>query len=66
MGTNPYLFQFIKQRKRNPLKVSYIEHVLPSSSSLNEKEVLIYLGGGEIEGSGSSFLRILYGIFFLP
>jgi hypothetical protein len=37
--------------------VSYIEHVLPSSSSLNEKEVLIYLDGGKIEGSGSSFLR---------
>jgi hypothetical protein len=35
--------------------VSYIEHVLPSSILLNEKEVLIYLGGGEIEGSGSSF-----------
>jgi hypothetical protein len=31
--------------------------VLPSSSSLNEKEVLIYLDGGGIEGSGSSFLR---------
>jgi hypothetical protein len=36
-------------------KVSYIEKVLPSLSSLNEKEVLIYLGGGGIERSGSSF-----------
>jgi hypothetical protein len=37
--------------------MSYMEHVLPSLSSLNEKEVLIYLGGEKIEGSGSSFLE---------
>jgi hypothetical protein len=36
-------------------KVSYLNHVLPSSSLLNEKEVLIYQGGGGIEGSESSF-----------
>jgi hypothetical protein len=36
------------------MKVSYIEHVLPSSSSLNQKEVLVYLDGGEIEGSKRS------------
>jgi hypothetical protein len=29
------------------MKVSYIKHVLPSSSSLNQKEVLIYLDVGK-------------------
>ena len=47
MGSNPYFFQFVKQRKRNLSKVSYIEHVLSSSSSLNQKEVLVYLDGGK-------------------
>jgi hypothetical protein len=47
MGPIPYLFRFVKQRKRNLPKVSYIEHVLSSSSSLNQKEVLIYLDGGK-------------------
>ena len=37
--------KFVKKRKRDLPKVSYIEHVLSSSSSLNQKEVLIY--GGE-------------------
>jgi hypothetical protein len=54
MGLNPYFFQFVKQMKRDLLKVSYIEHVLSSSSSLNQKEVLIYLDGGKIEGSKPS------------
>jgi hypothetical protein len=56
MGPNPYFFQFVKQRKRNLPKVSYIEHVLSSSSSLNEKEVLIYLDGGKIERNKPSGL----------
>jgi hypothetical protein len=51
MGPNPYFFQFVKQRKRDLPKVSYIENVLPSSSSLNKKEVFAYLDGGKIEGS---------------
>jgi hypothetical protein len=51
MGPNPYFFQFVKQRKRDLPKVSYIEHVLPSLRSLNKKKVLIYLDGGEIERS---------------
>jgi hypothetical protein len=37
--------------------MSYTEHLLSSSSSLKKKEVLIYLDGGKIEGSGSSFLE---------
>ena len=47
MEMNPYFFQFIKQRKRNLPKVSYIEHVLSSSNSLNKKKVLVYLDGGK-------------------
>jgi hypothetical protein len=54
MGPNPYFFQFVKQRKRDLPKVSHIEHVLSSSSSLNQKEVLVYLDGGKIEGSKTS------------
>jgi hypothetical protein len=37
--------------------MSYTEHLLPSSSSLKNKEVPIYLDGGKTEGSGSSFLK---------
>ena len=51
---NPYLFKFVKQRKRDLPKVSYIEHVLPYSILLNQKEVLIYVDGGKIEGSKPS------------
>jgi hypothetical protein len=40
--------------------MSYTEHLLSSSSSLKNKGVLIYLGGGEIEGSGSSFWNPLW------
>jgi hypothetical protein len=58
MGLNPYFFQFVKQRKRNLPKVSYMEHWLSSSISLNQKEVLIYLDGGKIERrKASSLLR---------
>ena len=58
MGSKPYLFQFVKQRKRDLPKVSYIEHVLPSSSSLNQKEILIYLDGGKIwKKQAKQFLR---------
>jgi hypothetical protein len=54
MRPKPYFFKFVKQRKRELLKVSYIDHVLPSSSSLNQKEVLVYLDGGKIERSKPS------------
>jgi hypothetical protein len=54
MGPNPYFFQFVKQRKRNLLKMSYIDHVLPSLILLNQKEVLIYLDWEKIERSKPS------------
>jgi hypothetical protein len=40
--------------------MSHTEHILSSSSSLKKKEVLIYLDGGEIEGSGSIFWNPLW------
>jgi hypothetical protein len=42
---------------RDSSKMSYTEHLLSSSSSLKNKEVLTNHGGGKIEGSGSSFLE---------
>jgi hypothetical protein len=40
---------------RDSWKMSYTKHLLSSSSSLKNKEVLANHGGGKIEGSGSSF-----------
>jgi hypothetical protein len=42
------LQQHIVPRDHLHSSSSHIEHVLPSSSSLNQKEVLIYLDGGKI------------------
>ena len=51
MGPIPYFFRFVKQRKRNLPKVSYIEHVLSSLSSLNKKR------GTHISGWGKKLKR---------
>jgi hypothetical protein len=56
-GPNPSFFRFIKHMSRDSSKMSYTEHMLSSSSSLKNKEVLTNHGGGEIERSGSSFLE---------
>ena len=40
MGPNPSFSKFIKHMLRDSPKVSYIEHLLSSSSSLKNKEVL--------------------------
>jgi hypothetical protein len=37
--------------------MSYTKYLLSSLSLLNKKEALIYMDGGNIEGSGSSFLE---------
>jgi hypothetical protein len=43
--------------------VSYIEHVLPSSSSLNEKEVLSIWVGGKLKEVGQVFQNPLWQLF---
>jgi len=59
MASNPS-FSFVKHVMRNSSKMRYIEHLLPSSSSLKNKEVLSnHGGGGDFEGSGSSFKIIM-------
>jgi hypothetical protein len=56
-GNKP-LFLPVRQIKEEKVtKGALYRVVLPSSSSLNKKEVLIYLDEGKIEGSGSSLLR---------
>jgi hypothetical protein len=56
MGSNLSFFRFIKYVMRYSLKMSYIEHMLSSLSSLKNKEVLVvHGGGGRFEGSGSIF-----------
>jgi hypothetical protein len=49
---NPYFFRFVKHWKNNLSKVSYTEHLLSSSSSINKKEVLIYLDGEKLKEVG--------------
>jgi hypothetical protein len=66
MGPNPSFFRFIKHVMRDSSKMSYTEHMLSSSSSLKNKEVLTNHGGGEIEGSGSSFGKIMAVVCCLP
>jgi hypothetical protein len=57
MGLNLSFFRFVKNLMRDSLKMSYTEHLLSSSISLKNKEVLIIHvgGGGEFERSGSIF-----------
>jgi hypothetical protein len=55
LGSNPYFFRFVKHMKRNLLKVSYTKHFLSSSRSLKNKEILIYMDGGEIWKVGQDF-----------
>jgi hypothetical protein len=58
MGSNPYLFWFIKHGKRGSSKMSSTEHLLSSSSSLNKKEVLNNHGGGNFLEVGKVFERL--------
>jgi hypothetical protein len=46
--------------------MSYTEHLLSSSSSLKNKEVLTNHGGGEIERCGSSFWNPLWKLLLSP
>jgi hypothetical protein len=63
MGLNPSFFRFVKHVMRDSSKMSYIEHMLSSSSSLKNKEVLVVHGGGKFEGSGSVFWKALWQLF---
>lgn len=49
MGPNHSFGRFITNMLRDSLKVSYIEHLLSSLSSLKNKGVLTHHGGGKIE-----------------
>ena len=49
MGPNPSFFKFIKNMLRASPKVSYIKHMVSSSISLKNKEVLSNHGRGKIE-----------------
>ena len=46
MGLNPSFSRFVKHMLRNSPKVSYIEHLLSSSSALKKNEVLMNLRWG--------------------
>jgi hypothetical protein len=61
MGPNPSFFRFIKHVMRDSSKMSYTEHLLSSSSSLKNKEVLTIHGGG---GGGGGNLREVGQVFW--
>jgi len=63
-GPNRSFFRSVKHMMRDSSNMRYIKHILSSSISLKNKEVLSNHGGGGIEGSGSSF-RKNYGICLL-
>jgi hypothetical protein len=65
-GPNPSFFRFVKHMSRDSSKMSYTEHLLSSSSSLKNKEVLTNYGGGGIERSGSSFWNPLWQLLLSP
>lgn len=62
MGPNHSFGRFVKNMLRDSPKVSHIEHLLSSSSSLKNKEVLIHHGRGKIE---KGKLLCLYPFFAL-
>jgi hypothetical protein len=49
---NPFFFKFIKNMSRDSSNMSYTEHLLSSSSSLKNKEVLTNHGGGKLKEVG--------------
>jgi hypothetical protein len=55
MGPNPSFFRFVKHVMRDSSKMSYIQAYIILLKLIKKKEVLTIHGGGEIEGSGSSF-----------
>ena len=70
MGPNHSFFRFVKYMMRDSLKVSYIEHLLSSSSLLKNKGVLIHHGGGKFEKSTPMclclFLEEIHRVIFEP
>jgi hypothetical protein len=65
MGPNPS-FRFVKNMMRDSPKVSYTEHLLSSSISLKNKEVLIYLDGGGDFWKWAKFLKHYGSCFSSP
>jgi len=61
---NPSFFKFIKNVNMGLIEDELNEHFLSSSSSLKNKEVLDYLGGGKIWEVGQVFYH--YGRFSSP
>jgi hypothetical protein len=47
MGSNPSFFKFVKHVNMGLIEDELTEHLLSSSGSLKNKEVLAYLGWGE-------------------
>ena len=70
MGPNHSFFRFFKYMMRDSLKVSYIEHLLSSSSLLKNKGILIHHGGGKFEKRKPMclclFLEEIYRVIFEP
>ena len=70
MGPNHSFGRFVKNKIRYLLKVSHIEHLLSSSSSLKNKQVLIHHGGGKIEKGNPlslyTFLAAVHRVIFEP
>jgi hypothetical protein len=55
MGLDLSFFKFVKHVMRDSSKMSYIENLLSSSSSLKNKKVLIVHGGGNLREVGQLF-----------
>ena len=57
MGLNHSFFSFVKNILRDSRKLSYTDHLLSSSISLKNKEILANHGVGKIEGKWVKSLK---------
>jgi len=65
MGLNPAFFRFIKHVMNDSMKMSYIEHMLSSSSSLKNKEVIIIHCGEKKWGKWVNYHKSLWQLFIV-
>ena len=67
MGLNHSFFKFVKNMLRDSLKVSYTKHLLSSSISLKNKEVITnHHRAKQLKGSGSSLFETLWQLLLSP
>jgi hypothetical protein len=65
MGLNPSVFRFIKHMSRESSNMIYIDHILSSSSSLKNKEVLTNHGRVKLKEVGQVFWNLLWKLLLL-